>query len=202
MAATVGRRNHPEGMMKKTLLTVTLLAAAASVQAGPMAQLESASPADVADIAVAEVPAPVKAAEKGIFDDILDQIPAERTYRLGPLFKMEADGSLPVVVKNFEDAGAKIKESRVEGGWRDSYIVVVYKARFKVKQYRRDNISNPLTAYLLKDRITSKLVEQGVKIIYIRVEGLLGASSIILDYTGGKGDIPKMIEEVITGSPV
>jgi hypothetical protein len=34
---------------------------------------------------------------------------------------MEADSALPAVIRNFENAGAKIQESRLEGGWRDSY---------------------------------------------------------------------------------
>jgi hypothetical protein len=192
--------------MKITILLATILTLAASVKAGSMNDLESASAAISADkgcITVPQASAPVEikdekdAHSKGFIDDILDQIPFKRTYRLGPLFKMEADSALPAVVRNFENAEAKVQESRVEGGWRDSYVVVVYKAGFRAKQYRRDGIQGVLSVYLKKDQIISELQRQGVHVIYGRVEGLPGDFSIIIDYAGGKADVPQIADGIL-----
>lgn len=198
-----------EKQMKRSVLLIALLALAASVKAGPMSDLECASAAIGADknsIAVPQAPVPTavepgnNTSDKSFIDDILDQIPFKRTYRLGPLFSIEANSALPTVVRNFENAGAKIQESRVEGGWRDSYVVVVYKARFKVKQYRRGNFQDPLYLYLKLDQIMRELQRQEVHVIYKRIEGLPGNFSIVIDYAGNKQNVPQMIDNVIDGN--
>ena len=189
--------------MKRSVLLLALLALAASAQAGSISDLESAIGAEKTSMTVPQASAPTAvepgndANDKSFFGDILDQIPLKKTYRLGPLFKMEADSALPAVIRNFENAGAQIKESRVEGGWRDSSVVVVYKAGFKVKQYRRDGIHGVLNVYLKKDQIMSELRRQGIHVIYGRIEGLPGDFSIIIDYAGCKADVPKIIDGIL-----
>lgn len=188
--------------MKQALLFAVLLPLAVSAKAGALGALESASAGidmNIGDIAVPQVPAPARVdLDKGLFEDIIDYIPFLRTYRLGPLFKLEADALLDTVVARFENAGAKVQTPRVEGGWRDSFVIVDYKAHFRVKQYRRDNIPNVLYAHYLLNKITEELPRHEAHIIYSRVEGVIfGSSSVIIDYAGGKGDMKPVIDAII-----
>lgn len=193
--------------MRKIVLFTALLALAVSAKAGSMSELESAAGGGIGDnsAAIPQVAAPAESETGGdrdigdFIDNIIDQIPFKRTYRLGPLFKLEADNALPGIIRNFENAEAKIQESHVEGGWRDSYVVVVYKAGFRVKQDRRDHISGGIYAYYLRDRILDELQRQGAHVIYSRIEGLPGDFSIITDYAGNDGNVPQIIDGVING---
>ena len=68
--------------------------------------------------------------------------------------------------------------------------MVVYKAHFKVKQYRRDNFQDPLYPYFKLDQIMRELQRQEVHVIYNRIEGLPGNFSIVIVLPMEKACIP------------
>jgi hypothetical protein len=179
---------------------LALLALAAQVKAAAVNELGTAAGSEKGAIAVPAVQAPenTKLDFGDIIDGIADQIgQKKRTYRVGPFFRRDADYVMETVTRNLWAAGAKVRGSRFEGDWNSVYVVVDYKASFKVRAFRRDHIFNAHHAYDKMDRIIENLRREGVQVIYGRVEGYPGDFSIIIDYADERPNGAQIIGGII-----
>ena len=177
--------------MNKLILFTAFLALSVSAKAGAMRDLDILSSdlgVKAGDVMVPQVPGPVEVKSAtpdigAIFGGIIGMMGETRgIYKVGPFDRRRAQKALYEARFNLENAGARVARAYVEGGWYNAYAVVEYRAKFKIKQYRRDRILNAHRAYDKMDRIIADLHRKGVDVIFGRVEGVPGDFSIIIDY--------------------